>query len=136
MKQVDVVAFIVHKNKKILMEKRKLNKKTDPGKVVIPGGHVEQGESFEEACQRELKEELGIECQNFKFIIKLLHHTDIENQMTHYFSCEEWKGKPVSHEAEKIFWVGLEQLNILDFEIDKKAAKEFFQRRVRGINEG
>lgn len=127
MEQVDVVALIVYKDRKILVEKRKLTKETDPDKIVIPGGHVEQGESLKKSCQRELKEELGIECQNFRFIIKLLHHTDIEDQMTHYFSCEEWKGKPISHEAEKIFWVGLKQLNILDFEIDRKAAKEFFK---------
>jgi ADP-ribose pyrophosphatase YjhB (NUDIX family) len=30
--------------------------------VVVPGGHVESGESLEEACKRELKEELGLEC--------------------------------------------------------------------------
>lgn len=128
MKQVDVVALIVYKDRKILVEKRKLTKKTDPGRVVIPGGHVEQGESLKQACQRELKEELELECQNFKFIIKLLHHTDVEDQMTHYFSCGDWEGKPVSHEAEKIFWVGLNQLYVLDFEIDRKAVKEFFKK--------
>lgn len=129
MRQVDVVALIVHKKGKILAEKRKLTKKTDPGKIVIPGGHVEQSESLKQACQRELKEELELECQNFKFIIKLLHHTEIEDQMTYYFSCEEWKGKLVSCEAEKTFWIGLKKLNILDFEIDRKAAKEFFKKR-------
>ena len=127
MKQVNVVAFIVYKNKKILVEKRKLNKKTDSGKVVILGGHVEKGESFKQACQRELREELEIECQKFKFIIKLLHHTDIEDQMTYYFSCEECKGKPIAHEAEKVFWIDSKKLNILDFEIDRKAIKEFFK---------
>lgn len=128
MKQVKVIALLLYKDGKILAEKRKLTEKTDPGKIVIPGGHVEQGESFEEACKRELKEELGIECQNFKFIIKMLHHTDIEDQMTYYFSCEKWKGKLESREAEKIFWISPSQLTVLDFEIDRKAARKFFER--------
>lgn len=130
MKQVDVVALLLYKNGKILVEKRKLNRRNDPGKTVIPGGHVEQGEPLKKACQRELKEELGIECRKFNFIIKLLHHATIEDQMTYYFSCEGWKGKPIVHEAEKIFWIDSKKLNVLDLEIDKKAVKEFFKRKL------
>ena len=32
-----------------------------PGKYGLPGGHIEQGESPEEAMQRELREGLGVE---------------------------------------------------------------------------
>lgn len=59
MKFVDTVALIVEKEGRLLVERRKLTKETDPGKVAIPGGHVEGGESLEEACRRELKEELA-----------------------------------------------------------------------------
>lgn len=127
MKQVDVIALLLYKNGKILVEKRKLERRNDPGKNVIPGGHVEKGEFLKKACQRELKEELGIVCRKFKFITKLLHHATVEKQMTYYFSCEEWKGKPTNHEAEKIFWIGHNQLYLLDFEKDRKVAKEFFK---------
>lgn len=126
MKQVDIVALLLYKNGKILVEKRKLERRNDPGKTVIPGGHIEEGESFEKACERELKEELGIGCQKFKFIIKLLHHTIIEDQITHHFSCEEWEGKLVNYEAEKIFWIGPKQLHLLDLDEDRKVAKKFF----------
>lgn len=125
MKQVNVVALLLYKNGKILVEKRQLKRKNDSGKIVIPGGHVEKGESFRKTCERELKEELGIECQSFKFITKLLHHATIEDQMTYYFSCEEWRGKPTNHEAEKIFWIGLKQLHLLDLDKDRKAVKKF-----------
>lgn len=132
MKQVDVVALLLYKNGKILVEKRKLERRNDPGKTVIPGGHVEKDESLQKACQRELKEELGLECQSFNFIIKLLHHATVEDQMTYYFSCEKWKGKPKNHEAEKIFWIGFKQLYLLDLDKDKKAAKKFFKSLAIG----
>ncbi len=131
MKQANVVALIVYKQGKILVEKRKLERENDPGKIVIPGGHVEQDESFKKTCKRELKEELGIECRKFKFIIKLLHHATTEDQMTYYFSCERWKGKPINHEAEKIFWVGLKQLYLLNLDKDRKAVKKFFKSLSR-----
>ena len=56
---VNTVALIVEEDGRLLVERRKLTKETDPGKVAIPGGHVEGGESLEEACRRELHEELG-----------------------------------------------------------------------------
>lgn len=127
MKQVDVVALLLYRNGKILVEKRKLERRNDPGKIVIPGGHVKKSEPLKKACQRELKEELGIECRKFKFITKLVHHATIENQMTYYFFCEEWKGQPINHEAENIFWIGLKQLYLLNIDKDRKAVKKFFK---------
>jgi mutator protein MutT len=132
MKKVGIASFIVHEDGKILVEKRKLTKKNDPGKVVLPSGHVEGGESFEETCKRELKEELDLDCDKFKFIMKLPHRTDFEEMTIYFYLCKNWKGKPKSHEAEKIFWIGSKQLNVLDFEIDRKAIKEFFKMRVEG----
>ncbi len=121
---------IFHKDGSILVEKRKQTRKIDPGKIVIPGGHVEQGEPLEQACKRELKEELNIDCKKFFLIEKLLHHTPIEEQMHYYYLCQDWKGVPQCNEAEQIFWIDRNQLTKLDLEIDKKVIEEFFKRRA------
>ena len=123
---VDTVALIVEKDGRLLVERRKLSKETDPGKIAIPGGHVEGGESLEEACRRELYEELGLTCGGFSFIVELPHRTESEDQMVHYFSCEGWSGDPECHEAEEIFWIDREQIDSFDFEIDRTAASMFF----------
>ena len=122
---VDTVAFILHRDGRVLVEKRKSTKETDPGRTVIPGGHVEDGESLEEACARELKEELGLVCDEFRFITKLLHKTEKEEQMVHYYSCEGWRGEPSPMEADEIAWVSLEEIGVLDFEVDRNAVAEF-----------
>lgn len=50
---------IDQKTKKILLTKRK-----DLALWVMPGGHVEKGESFRSAATREIKEEVGIDLNN------------------------------------------------------------------------
>jgi len=39
------------------------------GQYVIPGGHIELGETAEEALKREIKEETGLDVDNVKFIM-------------------------------------------------------------------
>ncbi len=71
-------------------------------KYLIPGGGVEDGETLEECCQRELLEETGM-------VVKALqNYLDIDelfldwNHINHYFVCEliEETGKLNLTEAE------------------------------------
>lgn len=39
-----------------------------PGHYVVPGGHVELGESLEQAAMREAKEETGLDIYDLKFV--------------------------------------------------------------------
>ena len=126
---VDTVALVVARGDSLLVERRRLDKESDPGKVAIPGGHVEVGESLVETCRRELLEELGLTCGGFSFIVDLPHRTESENQVVHYFSCDGWRGVPRCHEAEEIFWVERHRLDVLDLEIDRRAASMFFSVR-------
>ena len=117
METVDTVAFILIKDNRVLVERRRMDKETDPGAVVIPGGHVEEGETHIEALKRELLEELGVTCNDFKFIARMPCQTETEIQMNHWYLCENWKGEPVSTEAEEIFYVG--DVTQLDLPNDK-----------------
>lgn len=52
-------AVIIRKNREILLVKRKVN--PQKGKWCLPGGYVEIGETPEQCCLRELKEETNLE---------------------------------------------------------------------------
>lgn len=60
------VAAIIIKDNKILLEKRSSILET--GKWCLPGGAIEFGETAEAAIKREIKEEIGLETLNLKFL--------------------------------------------------------------------
>jgi A/G-specific adenine glycosylase len=71
-KKIETVVGIIQKNKKYLIQKRPSN-----GLLAdlweFPGGKRKAGETLEDALHRELKEELGADVQETKFLIKVQH---------------------------------------------------------------
>lgn len=55
-----VRAVITNEDGKILIIKRSSDSKTNPGKWELPGGKVDQGESFDKALLREVYEETNL----------------------------------------------------------------------------
>lgn len=55
-----VRALITDDDSKILILKRSVDSKTNPGKWELPGGKVDQGEPFDQALLREVYEETGL----------------------------------------------------------------------------
>lgn len=62
--EVTAGALIFNPEGKILLIKSHKWK----GKYTIPGGHIELGETIEEALRREIKEETGLDIYDIKFV--------------------------------------------------------------------
>ncbi len=80
--------IVFSSNFKILLQKRALNKDTQPGKWdTAVGGHFSVGESAIEAAKREMNEELGIPLsQNIDFMLKMKIRNNIESENVSVFS--------------------------------------------------
>jgi 8-oxo-dGTP diphosphatase len=68
------VGVIIVKDRKVLLLKRVENRGPEyrfPGYWCIPGGHVELGETLEQAAIREVKEETGLDVSNLKFLFNI-----------------------------------------------------------------
>ncbi|WP_430460254.1 NUDIX hydrolase [Thalassolituus sp. LLYu03] len=123
------VSFILLRDDCVLLEQRRADKPIDPGMVMVPGGHMEPGETQEDTLIRELAEELSIVPHDARYVCSLLHPTD-ELQLLHYYLVTEWSGEIQALEAESVFWHPVSQLDRLDIAPDHIAIHE--ARRLYG----
>jgi 8-oxo-dGTP diphosphatase len=104
-KAAECVSGVLLMNGAVLVEKRRVDDDADPGKVLLPGGHVERGESLKQALVREMRAELGIRVdETIPLAVRYYTASNGERQRIHYFQIKAWTGKVVSTEAESVFW--------------------------------
>lgn len=111
-----VRVLLVDENGKVLILKRSTDSKTNPGKWELPGGKVNQDESFDHALLREVYEETGLK-------IELGHVVGASEQNLHIIRAVHiiMSGKIVegeltlSSEHEGYAWVLMETLG--DYEL-------------------
>jgi 1-acyl-sn-glycerol-3-phosphate acyltransferase len=93
---------IVIKDEKLLVIERKKN-----GEVyyVLPGGHIEDGETVKEATEREIMEETGVDALAFRELYKYNYNykgADCRgNGYQTFFVCEHKNGEPHKTDAEE-----------------------------------
>jgi 8-oxo-dGTP diphosphatase len=75
------------------------------GYYAAPGGHIEFGESFEQAARREVREETGLEIVDLRLLSVGNYLFEREDGERHYidvdFVCEAAEGEPKLMEPEK-----------------------------------
>jgi len=107
--------IINEEENKVLLVKRSLNSRTEPGYWSRPGGEVEYGETIEEAVKREILEETGIITKVTKFL-ELTQIIDKEKgnhwialgYLAKYISGEPKNLEPEKHNEVK--WFSLSKL--------------------------
>ncbi|WP_415901567.1 NUDIX domain-containing protein [Neptuniibacter sp. QD29_5] len=100
----ECVCFVVVSDQTVLFERRNDNVLDNSYRINIPGGHIEQGESQEQALFREIKEELGIIPLSYRF----LGSQDFEltaNQLLHYYLITKWEGEVQALEGQNLQWL-------------------------------
>ena len=90
--------IVVHEGKVLLGYEEKNNK------YIIPGGGLEDGETYEQCCERELLEETGMQVRAKEEYLEIEELFLDWNHINHYFVCEliEDTGKPDLTEAEEL----------------------------------
>ncbi len=86
----------------------------------LPGGHWEEGETLEETCRREIKEEFNVDVKVGKLVFLL----DTKTRIAFYFLCDYLGGKIALGGPEKarmnndeqyfVEWVSADRIQELD----------------------
>lgn len=81
----------------------------------FPGGKVEEGESIEQALNREFEEELGISVQACTPLIQIGHEYSDRSVMLDVWRIVKFSGIPQGREGQAIEWRALSKLRAVDF---------------------
>lgn len=111
----NAIAVIVNGDNKILLLKRSdYEKQWMPNKWSLVGGAIEKGETPEKACSREIKEETGLDINNFVKSFKIQRRSD---SIEHIFACK-YDDTPTSIELNKenssYGWFDVDEMDSLD----------------------
>ena len=113
-KMINVVSAIIKKNDHFLIVQR--NRKKHLGfKWEFPGGKVMEGETFEEALLREIKEELNIIIILQDKIAEEKYKDEKIDIVLHYYLCNEKSGTIELNEHEDLAWVEKKDFDKYDF---------------------
>ena len=125
---VPVVAMVVVKGRNVLAEVRKATDDFGAGAVWIPGGHLEAGETPEQAFFREAKEELNVQPVTYYPLCQLPWEHNGKQHMVHYFACTKWVGEIECREASELIWLDEDHLDRLDETVDREAIQQYLKK--------
>lgn len=108
------VAAIINENNEVLISRR-ANDMHQGGLWEFPGGKLESGESVEQALVRELAEELNIELQSYRPLIKITHHYVVQSVLLDVWIVDAYLGTPSGNEGQPVRWVPVDQLDAKEF---------------------
>lgn len=111
---VHIAAFsLLVRDGKVLLHRRQNTGYRD-GQYGLPAGHVEQEETAQEACVRELREETGLlaKLEDVE-IVHVCHNWDDDEYINIFGRVRAWEGEPENREPDmcaEVAWYPLHDL--------------------------
>lgn len=113
MKTIKVAAAIIVDGDNILAAQRGYGEFKDGWE--FPGGKLEPGESGEEACIREISEELNVRIGNLDYLCTVEHDYDSFHLSMECFTCSIEDGMINDNEHENLLWLDRSSLWNVDW---------------------
>jgi ADP-ribose pyrophosphatase YjhB (NUDIX family) len=130
---VPTVDVIIEKNEKIAIIRR--DKEPFKDMLALPGGHMELGETIENAAKREGKEETSLDVD----LIEILGvYSDPKRDPKKYSIATVFVGRPIRGElkggddAKEAFWMNVNEIESHEFAFDhKKILTDYLEWRKK-----
>ena len=112
-----VQCYIENNGKTLMLQRNKKKNDIHEGKWVGIGGHLELGETPDEAMIREMKEETGLVPLelNFKGVITFPNFNGKgEDEIVYFYTCDKFEGKLIDCREGKLEWIDDNKINDLN----------------------
>ena len=107
-------AAICNKQNQVLIAKRPLDKHQG-GLWEFPGGKVEAGEDVLAALKRELHEEIGVDVEQARPLIRVRHRYPDKAVLLDVWRVDNFSGEPHGREGQAIEWCAIDALSEREF---------------------
>ncbi|MDI5984840.1 NUDIX domain-containing protein [Halomonas sp. M4R5S39] len=136
---VAAVSAVLVSEGRLLMVRRR--HPPNAGRLALPGGKIEAGESLGDAAVRELLEETGLHATPCEVLtaIDVLDHDDQGRLQTHYVvvvirMAGQWGVEAAADDASELYWMGMAALEAAGDDVCPTAAE--VARRVLRKEQG
>lgn len=110
MNKETVLCYIENEHQYLMLFRNKKKDDINKGKYIGIGGHIEDGESKEEALLREIKEETGLTLLSYQYRGKILFQSDDFIEIMHLYTSNEFKGEIIDCDEGTLSWVKIEDV--------------------------
>ncbi len=124
---VPAVYLVLIRRGRILLSRR-FNTGFEDGKYALIAGHVEAGETPEQALVRESREEAGIAIDGLELVHTMYRRGQQSTRIDLFFRARRWRGTPRVREPEKcddLSWFPIDRL--------PKKTSPFTRQAIAGI---
>ena len=105
-----VLCYIKKDNQFLMLLRNKEKNDINEGKYIGIGGHLEPGETKEEALKREVFEETGLTVISYQYRAKLLFVNDEYEEIMHLFTVDKFSGEMKECDEGELHWIDIDKI--------------------------
>jgi len=110
-----VLCYLIKDDSYLMLYRNKRENDMNAGKYIGIGGHLEKGETKEEACIREIKEETGLTVNRLDYHGKVEFQNDNYKELMYLFTSDDFSGELIECNEGTLCFVKID--NVLDLNI-------------------
>ena len=105
-----VLCYLKKGNQYLFMLRNKEKNDLNEGKWIGIGGHIEVGESKEEALIREVKEETGFSVNSFTYRGEILFINNDYQEIMYVFTSDDFSGEMIECDEGELSWIDKDKI--------------------------
>ncbi len=100
-----VICYLEKGDKVLMLYRNKKENDLNGGKYIGVGGHIEKGETIEDAVIREVKEETNLDIVRLDYFGKVMFYIDDYTEEMYVFTSSEFTGELSECDEGTLYWV-------------------------------